>query len=229
MLKEGAPPKDFNLACLIGLPKKPSGFLPDGTELFAPSGTRQLSIVDASNRTLANIFRLVRERKAAAWVSESQRGFLPGRSMLRSVLDVDFAAQKISLKSRAGAIILFDCQAGFPSMCHDFVWGALKASGIPGRFIQATRSFHVGNRHHVRVKGKLFESVSVMSGVRQGRPLSPSLFAICADVRLRRVVQVLKEDEVVRVENPLMRRGSQERRPMLSTPALAGEHAMLRA
>ncbi len=45
--------------------------------------------------------------------------------MLRNVLDIDFAAQKISVKSKKGAIILFDFWAAFPSLSHEFLWDFL--------------------------------------------------------------------------------------------------------
>ena len=107
--------------------------------------------------------------------------------MINNVVDIDFAAQKVSIQSKRGAILLLDFKAAFPSMSHDFIWDALRAAGIPTQFISVIKMFYFNNRHKLKVKGKLFDSVSVESGVRQGCPLSGVIFAVCADLLLRRV------------------------------------------
>ena len=191
------PGEDFNFAFLVCLPKgdgEPMGDL----NVHEPSSTRPLSIVDASNRILASIFRVSLERNAASWVSRAQRGFLPGRQMLRNILDIDFAAQKISVKSKKGAIVLFDFRAAFPSMSHEFIWDTLLAIGLPGQYISALKLFYFNNKHFFQVDGKLLESVTVYSGVRQGCPLSPLLFALCADILLREIAGALGGEDLVR-------------------------------
>ena len=96
------PPRDFNFAFLICLPKKYVRMEPDGTEVFEASGTRPLSLVDASNRILANIFRVILKRNAAAWLSDFQQGFQPVRSLLRNVLDVDLQLKQTACDPRLG-------------------------------------------------------------------------------------------------------------------------------
>ena len=82
------------------------------------------------------------ERAVGKWVSAAQRGFLQGRQMLHNVLDVDYAAQKISLKCDDGAIMLFDFRAAFPSMDQGYMWDALAAIGLPPKYIQALQCFY---------------------------------------------------------------------------------------
>jgi hypothetical protein len=185
-------PEDFNYAFLICLPKDTA------SDVAEPSGTRPLSVVDASNRIIASILLRTLERKAARWISQAQRGFIKGRQMLRNVLDIDFAGQQISIKHKRGAIILFDFRAAFPSMSHDFMWDTLIAIGLPEEFVNALKCFYRSNRHFIKVGGKYFPSVLVRSGVRQGCPLSPMLFALCADILLREISLVLSGDEAVR-------------------------------
>jgi endonuclease/exonuclease/phosphatase family metal-dependent hydrolase len=181
----------FNRAFLICLPKTDS-------EVHEPGGTRPLSIVDAINRIIASIFRVALERVVAKYVSEAQRGFIPGRQMLRNILEIDFQAQKISIKYKKGAIILFDFKAAFPSMNHGFMWETLAAWGLPAEYINALRLFYVHNHHTMRTGDIEVDSVDVHSGVRQGCPLSPIIFAMCADVLLTELADILRTDEIVR-------------------------------
>ena len=192
------PPDDFNFAFLICLPKGDGTKLPGQENMYEASDTRPLSVVDAANRIIASIFRIALERSVGSWISEWQRGFLQGRQMLGNVVDVAFAAQKISLKTKAGAIILFDFKAAFPSLSHDYMWDTLEAIGIPAQYVKAIKLLYAKNKHLIKVLGETFPSVTVRSGVRQGCPMSPILFALCADILLREVADTLRGDSVVR-------------------------------
>jgi hypothetical protein len=191
--------EEFNLAFLCCIPKVPGGLTTDGIPIFTAGSTRPISIVDAANRIVASVLKTTLERCVGSRISEMQRGFVAGRQMLMNLIDVDFAAQKISIKSRKGAILLFDFRAAFPSMNHDFIWDTLREVGIPEQFIEAIRTLYRNNKHLLKLRGGIYEGPEVFSGVRQGCPLSGLLFAICADVLLTRLGTVLRnEDEIVR-------------------------------
>ena len=117
--------------------------------------------------------------------------------MLRNVLDVDVAAHKISATSHAGGILPLDVASAFPSLDHSFLWDMLLAFGLPDTFVKAIKMFYRNNQHFIRIGEVVFESIFVRSGVRQGCPLSPLLFAICSDLILRRVLSLLRGHEVV--------------------------------
>ena len=192
------PDERFNAAYLVCLPKKASGVTTDGVEYFDPASTRPLSIVDSVNRIIASIFRLALERATACWVSSFQQGFVPGRELLLNVVEVDWAAQKISLTHTRGAIVLLDFKAAFPSVAHDYIWEALTCIGIPASPINALRCFYAGNRHEIKIDGQYYPSFTATSGMRQGCPLSGILFALCADLLLRRIGGLLSGASIVR-------------------------------
>ncbi|CAK0896103.1 unnamed protein product [Prorocentrum cordatum] len=118
--------------------------------------------------------------------------------MLRNVLDVDFAAQKISISSRRGAIVLFGFKVAFPSLSHDYMWEVVVAIGLRACYVDALRLFYTGNKHWIRIGRCIFESVDVRSGVRQGCPLSPLQFVLCADIVFRRIFLHSGAGELVR-------------------------------
>ena len=189
----------FNHAFLCCIPKSSDEQDDKGTPVYTAGNTRPISIVDAANRIIAAILCVALERCVGSRISNMQKGFLHGRKMMSNLIDIDEAAQKISIKTSRGAIILLDFRAAFPSMDHTFIWETLEANGLPPEFIRAVRMLYRENTHFLRLHGSLFEGPTVHSGVRQGCPLSGLLFAICADVLLVRLEKVLLgDDEVAR-------------------------------
>ena len=182
-----AAPRDFNWAILVCIGKESSETLDTGEAVYTADSTRPISIVDASNRLIASIFREALERCVTHKISEMQRGFLKGRPMLRNIIEIDWAAQKVSLLGPRGAIILLDFKAAFPSLDHTYMWQALSALGFPNEFIRVLRTFYTENHHFIKVAGRLHKGPTMRAGVRQGCPLSGILFVICVDVLLRKL------------------------------------------
>ena len=142
---DDAPDDAFNLAFMVCIPKEPDCHTHDGQPVYKPSSLRPLSIVDASNRLLASIFRMSLERCIGARISSFQKGFLRSRQMLKNVIEIDWAAHQISLLSGSGAIILFEFTAAFPSLSHEMIWDTLQACGVDRNFINVVRMFYVHN------------------------------------------------------------------------------------
>ena len=114
----GEPSSGFNHAYLCCLPKKSSRIDPVHGAIYTPSQTRPLSIVNTDNRIIANAFRFLLEPILNKWISESQRGFLPGRSMIANIMDIEQESMVTSLNHDRGATILFDFEAAFPSIAQ---------------------------------------------------------------------------------------------------------------
>ena len=51
--------------------------------------------------------------------------------MLANILDIDVEAMRISLHHSQGAILLFDFEAAFPSVSHEYIWAVLRIVGVP--------------------------------------------------------------------------------------------------
>ena len=91
------------------------------------------------------------------------------------------------------ATIYADVKAAFPSLSHDYLFHLLEHINMPLSFRTAIRRLYEGNTHQLLLKGQLFPSVTLLSGVRQGCPLSPTLFALAIDPLLHSLQALLPE------------------------------------
>ena len=99
--------------------------------------------------------------------------------ILENVIDVERKAHYLAMRhARDSALVLFDFAAAFPSVSRDYMWDTLEFLGIPAQFIAVVRRFYRFCQHWLKLQDCCFKSVLVGSGVRQGCPLSPILFAL---------------------------------------------------
>ena len=188
---------DFNLATMVFIPKKVDRVI-NGTSCCEPGDVRPLSIVNTDNRLMANAVRLRVEPILEKVISSAQRGFLPGRSMLQNVVEVDCEMRAASLQSDRAAAVFFDFAAAFPSLAHDYMLDVLRLLGLPLSFVYFVENLYRGNGCKISVAGELHAGFGIRAGIRQGCPLSPLLFALCGDVLLRRLLHELPPNDVTR-------------------------------
>ena len=140
------------------------------------------------NRLIAGAFRLALEPKAASFVTDSQQGFVTGRSMLANIIEVDDSChQMYHDHHNAAAAVFFDFEAAFPSISQGFMWEVLEGFGMPVSWVKAISFLYADNYQQLKLGGQVLPGFSATSGVRQGCPLSPLLFALASDLLLRRI------------------------------------------
>ena len=80
------------------------------------------------------------------YVHKHQRGFITGRSILMNVVDIEDHAMRVALHGTAGATVLFDFAAAFPSLSHDYLLEALELMGLPRAARNLVQALH--HRQH---------------------------------------------------------------------------------
>ena len=143
--------EDFNASLLVFIPKKPTMHTVEHGPVFSAADVRPINVVNCDNRLLANAMRLRIEPVLAEWVSPEQRGFLPGRSMLSNVVDIDEAMAQCALRGGKGAAWFYDFQAAFPSVAHDFLLQVLEAAGLPAWLLRFVQVLYRHNHQHMEI------------------------------------------------------------------------------
>ena len=184
-------PSDFNVSFLWILPKgtQPSNF-------FRCSDTRPLSGANTDAKLLAIALAYCFNRTINIWAFKWQRGFIGGRQILHNILDTETTALAASLRGAYPATILFDYRAAFPSLSRRFIWLALYYIGVPEFVIAAIRALYENNEHYINFNGVFRYAFCVYSGVRQGCPLSSTIFILATDCLNRYIHIQLHSDDL---------------------------------
>lgn len=150
MLEDGVdPPVGFNNACLVCLGKKREYVDQMGRDMYLAKNTWPLSIVDAVSRILAFIFLRGLVRCIAHRISESHRGFLPGRHMIQNIIEMDVTARVTSSKYDGAVLCFLDFQADFCSISRTWLWRCLETPGLPLRIVRVVQKFYMNTSHSI--------------------------------------------------------------------------------
>ena len=127
-------------------------------------------------------------------IHEDQSGFVPGRYIgdnLRLIYDM---IHYLNNENLPGLLVSVDFEKAFDSIDWKFMQDVLKRFGFGDNIIQWVSSFYNDIRSSVIVNGKASQYIKIERGCRQGDPISPYLFILCAEV----LACMVREDDRIR-------------------------------
>jgi hypothetical protein len=180
-------PADFNrcfLACIpkgdavgdhIGIARKP-----DSTRPIAMSNAVAKLLAMAINRSIAPV--------AQRTILDRQRGFVRGRSITDNIMETESLAIRFAkfYEAKSG-IVLFDFAAAFPSLAHCWIFEVLAFMQFPVFLIDIIKKLYVDCHIDLLYGAEAHDSFCANAGIKQGCPLSGTLFALALDPFIRMI------------------------------------------
>lgn len=175
-------------AAVLLLPKKP-----DAAE---PQHFRPIALLNADYKLFAKAL----SQRLSAWlpaaIDADQTGFIPGRDIATNVCLLRDSASLLAARAAAGglagtaALLFLDFRQAYDSIDRSFLWGAMRARGLPPSFIDAVRLLYAAPVSRLLLNGWLSPPLRQQRGLRQGDPLSPALFVVVIEA----LFDLLRED-----------------------------------
>jgi hypothetical protein len=176
-------PTGFNDSHLVFIPKGEEALNDiDGSTARSPANTRPISLGNTDNKIFAGAINHVLAGATAKVIGQYQQGFIRGRSIVHQVIALDgYASLWAKFHHKDLAVILFDIIAAFPSLSHSFIFKSLVFRGLPPPLIEFIRKLYRDVAASFSVGGSAPMLIRVLAGIKQGCPLSATIFALAFD------------------------------------------------
>lgn len=139
---------------------------------------RPLTLGNSDYKLIAKAFAKRLASFVALVVPSAQTGFIPKRDIRGNVVEAHLTLKRLSRGDKEGAAVLLDFEKAYDRVDREYLFLVLAALGFGAAFILAMTILHACSTIVVCINNMLSNIIKVVSGVRQGCPIAPLLFAI---------------------------------------------------
>jgi len=191
VLNGGEMPAGWNDTNIILIPK-----VKNPTELkdFRPISLRNV-IYKIVSKVLANRLKKI----LPDIISSTQSAFVPGRLITDNIL-VDYEVTQFLRNKKKGktgyAAVKLDMSKAYDRVEWSFLQAMMRKLGFHDKWNRLILKCVSTVLYKIRVNNEYTKTISPGRGLRQGDPLSPYLFVICAEVSPWRCMQLKQQEEL---------------------------------
>ena len=152
--------------------------LPKKGDLLDPRNRRPISLLTIDYKILAKVLQIRLARVMPGIINQFQTCSVKGRSIhfnlsiIRDVVDYTY------YNKCACALISIDQEKAFDKVNWDFLFRVLQKFNFGSNFCKWIKVLYSGISSRLLINGFCSDNVSINKGVRQGCPLSPSLYVL---------------------------------------------------
>ena len=133
-------------------------------------------------------------------IHHDQVGFIPGmQGFFNTSKSINVIHHINKLKDKNNMIISIDAEKAFDKVQHTFMIKTVLKTGIEGTYLNIIKAIYDKCTANIILIGEKLKAFPLISGMRQGCPLSPLLFNIVLEV-LATAIRAEKEIKQSRLE-----------------------------
>ncbi|KAM9949538.1 hypothetical protein ACTFIT_010751 [Dictyostelium discoideum] len=122
-------------------------------------------------------------------INHYQKGFVPGRFIIDNIISMNELINYCNDKRINGIITLYDFEKAFDSISHGSILRSLQHINIPTNIINLIMNLLTKSEARIEINGRTTIPFEIKRGVKQGDPLSPTLFVLVIEALARKILQ----------------------------------------
>ena len=172
--ESGEVPVDWQRGIIHPIPKSSS------KDPHKPLNYRGITISSIPGKIYASVLnnRLTKWLEENNILSESQNGYRKDRSCLDHLYTLSSIIQTRKFRRQSTFVCFVDAHKAFDSVNRNCLWYKLRQLGLKGKMLSAIQSLYRDVQSCVKVNDRTTNWFPVELGVKQGCPLSPTLFSV---------------------------------------------------
>jgi len=167
--------------------------LPKKGDLRDLNNWRGIMLLDAASKILSMIINNRLQRLLKEIGMEEQNGFSSGRGCTDGSFCIRQALKKRREHGQESWVLFVDLVKAFDSVPRDVLWAVLAKMGVPAHLIHVIKRMNVDLKVTFDLNGEPVE-VPCTVGVKQGCPLSPTLFLFVMQACLESLEKAMPAD-----------------------------------
>lgn len=166
-------PVDWKQGLLIKLPKK--------GDLSRCSNWRGITLLSVVSKVLCKVLLTRMTSVMEPLLRQEQAGFRPEKSCVDNINTLRLITEQAEEFKSTLYMVFVDFEKAFDTLNWQYLWDTLANKGVPKKIISLIKSSYTDFKCRVVHQSQLSDTISVVSGVRQGCLLSPFLFIVTLD------------------------------------------------
>ncbi|EAL66945.1 hypothetical protein DDB_G0281297 [Dictyostelium discoideum AX4] len=151
------------------------------------SNRRPITLLNTDYKILSKVINARLLRILPFIINNNQTGFVPHRFIIDNIININELINYLKSKNLPGIITLFDFFKAFDSISHNSIKRTLIHIGIPIKLINLIHKLLSDSQAKISINGKTTRKFDIKRGVKQGDPISATLFVIVIEILARTI------------------------------------------